>query len=238
MVDYRRLWRVLERFASTLVGHQDLDAILAQFGEDVSGVLGVSGAGIMLEDEAGRLRFRSASDTVLKELERLQIELDEGPCLLAYRIGEQVLAADLGRDHRFPEFGPRAIRVGMASVYSFPMRLGDSTVGAINLYNTETVQLDDEQLAVGETLANVATIYLLHAWEVDDLKGVNEQLTHALETRVVVEQAKGFLAAQTDWSPEHAKEIMRVHARSRQLRLHDVARKVLEGELTADDLAP
>ena len=238
MVDYRRLWRVLERFASTLVGHQDLDTILSQFGGDISEVLGVSGAGIMLEDEAGRLRFRSASDTVLKELERLQIELDEGPCLLAYRIGEPVLAADLTSDHRFPEFGPRAVRVGMASVYSFPMKLGEATVGAINLYNTESISLDDDQLAVGETLADVATIYLLHAWEVDDLKGVNQQLTYALETRVVVEQAKGFLSALTDWSPEHAKEIMRVHARTRQIRLHDVARDVLDRKLTADDLAP
>lgn len=237
-MNYEQLWRVLERFASTLVGQRDLESVFEDLGAEMRAALGVSGAGVMLEEEQGVLRFRSASDPVLKELERLQIELDEGPCLLAFRTGEPVIAADLSQDRRFPAFGPKAIDAGMASVYSFPMRFDDEIVGAVNLYDRDPRPLTQEQIEVGETLADVATSYLLHAAEVDQLRGTTRQLQHALQSRVVVEQAKGFVAALAGVDVDEAKEWLRSYARRNQTRLNEIARRVMAREIPLDDLRP
>lgn len=235
-VDHRGFWRVLERFAGTLVDRYELDDVLEQLGVDIAEVLDVAGAGVMLADDSGSLRFCSTNNDVLRKLEDLQIDLDEGPCLLAYRSGEIVLADDLRDDPRFPSFGPRAIDAGMAAVYSFPMRLDQQVIGALNLYAEAARTFTHDQVEVGGVFADVATMYLLNARDIAQRDLLTRQLQHALDSRVLIEQAKGYVAALAGIEPADAFELIRRYARGHQVRVRVVARALLHGDVKLSDL--
>lgn len=235
-VDHKAFWKVLDRFAGTLVDIYKLDDVLEQLGGDIARVLGVAGAGVMLGDDKGTLRFVSTSDEVLHKLEALQIDLDEGPCLLAYRSGETVIAERLHDDPRFPHFGPRAVDAGMASVYSFPMRLEQQVVGALNLYSGQTASFTQDQIEVGGTFAAVATSYLLSARDLEQKDLLTAQLQQALNSRVLIEQAKGFLVASMGVALPDAFELMRGYARRHQITVRTIARGLLHGDMEPQKL--
>lgn len=236
MVDQRRVSEVLRRFAGTLVQEYDLDEVLGQLGSDVAEILGAAGAGAMVADDGGDLHFVATSDERLDRLEQLQIDLGEGPCLLAYQTGQPVVAADLRVDGRFPRFGPLALEVGMRAVHSFPMALDGTTVGALNLYTEEVSDLGPEEQRAGQSFADVATIYLLHARDRAEHEKLTAGLQKALDSRVVVEQAKGYLARHLDVSVEEAFELLRGYARPRSIKVAIVARGIMAGDLEADEL--
>ena len=235
-MDHDRLMRVLEGLPEALVRRVQLDEVLAELGEDIAVTLGMTGAGVMLEDDEGQLRFIGASDPTLQELERLQVAHDEGPCLLAYRTGDEVVAADLREDDRFPRFARDAFEAGMVSVVSLPLVHEDEVIGALNLYHTEPVEVSDAALRVGRTLAQVATAYLLHARDASHFRDENQHLVRALQVRVVVEQAKGWLRATLDLDEEGAWSLLRGHARDPQRPVRDVAEELLDGRLAAEEL--
>lgn len=236
MIDHVRLTSILRRFAGTLVGEYDLDEVMERLGEEVASLLGVVGAGAMLADDENALHFVGTSDDVLAKLEQLQIELDEGPCLLAYRTCAPVVAADLSTDERFPQFGPRAIAAGMRAVHSFPMQVAGTAVGALNLYTDEPSDLSEEAIGLGRTFADIATIYVIHDRDLSERERMTAGLQKALDSRVVIEQAKGFLAATCQIEPGPAFELIRHHARANHLKARDVARAVLDGDLSPEDL--
>jgi GAF domain-containing protein len=235
-VDHRAFWKVLERLAGTLVHRYELHDVLEALGAQIDEVLGVAGTGVMLEDEQGNLRFVSTSDRVLAELERLQIELDEGPCLFAFRSGAVVVAEDLRTDHRFPRFGPQAEAAGMAAVYSFPMAVDDTVFGALNLYSAQPGSLTGQQIEVGSTLADIATCYLMNARDMERSKRLANELQHALHSRVVIEQAKGYIAATLKVDPEDAFELIRAYSRRHQIKARVVARALVYGDLNPAEL--
>lgn len=235
-IDTTQMAEVLARFALTLVGQYSLDEVMSQLGADVGRILGAAGAGVMLGDDQGRLHFVTTSDGVLDSLEALQVELDEGPCLLAFRTGELVIAADLSGDDRFPTFGPRAIACGMRAVHSFPMSLDGTTVGALNLYSNEPGGLGEGQAEAGRTFANVATAFLLHARDLQQREVFTEDLQRALSSRVVVEQAKGYVAAVRAITPTAAFELIRRYARDHRIKVQVVARGIVERDIGVDEL--
>lgn len=235
-IDPVQMADVLARFALTLVGQYSLDEVMGQLGADVGRILGAAGAGVMLGDDHGQLHFVTTSDGVLDTLEALQVELDEGPCLLAFRTGTPVIAADLATDPRFPAFGPRAVSCGMRAVHSFPMSLDGTTVGALNLYLDEPGGLEDGQADAGRTFANVATAFLLHARDLQQREVFTEDLQRALSSRVVVEQAKGYVAASRAVTPTAAFELIRRYARDHRVKVQVVARSVVEGDIAVDEL--
>lgn len=235
-MDDLRVSAVLRRFAGTLVGEYDLDEVLSALGGDVAEVLGCAGAGAMLGDADGNLHFVSTSDPVLERLEKLQIAWGEGPCLTAYHTGEVVIAPDLADDPRFPAFGPQAVEEGMRAVYSFPMHLQGTTIGALNLYTDETGELSDDGIGLGQTFADVATIYVVHARDLADHDELTAGLQKALDTRIVVEQAKGYLMARNRIEAKAAFELLRRYARSHSVKVHAVAADVVAGRLLPEQL--
>jgi GAF domain-containing protein len=236
-IDHAGLHDLFARFARTLTEGYDLETVILQLGEDICAILDVSGAGIMVEDDDGKLRFMSTSDATLRTLEQLQIELDEGPCLQAYRTGEQVVAADLKEDPRFAHFGPLAVAAGMRAVYSFPLTIqGDTPIGAFNLYRSSPGPLTVEQMAIGRVFAEVASAFIVHAREDDHRTLLNRQLQAALDSRIVIEQAKGYVRGVQGVSVSTAFEVLRRYARNNSVRLALVAAQVLEGELPVDKL--
>lgn len=236
MIDHQRLWRTLRRFATTLSRAEDLATAVEDLGTEMIAILGVAGAGLMLEDADGHLRFVSASDPLLDALERLQIELGEGPCLLAYRTADDVIAADIAADDRFPAFGPRAAEAGLAAVYSFPVFVDDVVVGALNLYDDDAAALDTDQVEAAHALSGIAATYVLHLAEVDAQRTLNDQLSHALHSRIVIEQAKGYVAARLGIGIEEARERLRKHARDNQRKLREVAEDVVAGRTDLEAL--
>lgn len=219
------------RFTQELVSSYEVTKTLANLCSDVVEVLPVRGAGVMLEDDHEVLRFVVASDQMVREIEALQIELDEGPCLRAYRTGEQVIAADLDGDERFPRFGPAAMERGLRAVFSFPMRLRDEHVGALNLYSDTPSEFHTDDVTAGQVLADIATTYIINARQSEQNARLNQQLQHALDSRIVIEQAKGKLSEQRRIEIDAAFELLRRHARSHGTRLHTVAEQVVAGSL-------
>jgi GAF domain-containing protein len=225
---------LLKTFARTLVTDYPIEQLLDRLCTDIAEILEVDGAGVMLEDEGGALRFVAASDATVRHIEALQIELDEGPCRHAYDTGEVTQIADLEHDKRFPHFSPRAVAVGMASVQSYPLKTDDQCVGALNVYSAQPAAFDDEDAETGMLLADIATTYIINSRTLRESYKVAGQLQRALDSRVVIEQAKGKLSEQLAVSVKDAFEIMRTHARNNGRKLHDIAAEVVEGTLKLD----
>jgi diguanylate cyclase (GGDEF)-like protein len=163
MVHEAKLSVVLGEFARTMLTDFPIQAILDHLVERIVGVLPIDAAGVTLISPGIAPHYVAASDASALRWERLQTELGEGPCTLAYESGEEVLAPDLRLDQRFPNFGPLALDAGMAAVFTFPMRHGKGRLGALDLYRRTVGGLDEDDLAAGQTLADVAAAYVLNA---------------------------------------------------------------------------
>lgn len=162
-MDEQRLTTVLVEFARTLTGDFSIQKILDHLADRVVEVIPVSGAGVLLMDSDTEHHFVAASDDVILGVETLQMELQEGPCLQAYRTGQHVAIRDLARDTTFARFSPAAAQAGLGAVYSFPLRLDDRQLGALELYAKEPVELSEADLVGAQILADVTAAYLFNA---------------------------------------------------------------------------
>ena len=227
MYDQTLFLQTLSRFARVLPAHYDVETALAELTESVTGVLGLCGSGVtMLED--GRLRFVTAVSEASGELERIQEEQQSGPCQDAYDTGEVVRVTDVRVETvKWPESAAAAKRLGVAGVAGIPMRLAGQIIGALNLYSAEPREWSEEDLAVAAVLADVATSYVINASKIRQQQQLSEQLQHALESRVVIEQAKGITAQQNAVSVDQAYHLMRGHARSNNASIRAVAEAII-----------
>ena len=162
-MDEQRLTTVLVEFARTLTGDFSIQKILDHLVDRVVEVIPVSGAGVLLMDSDTEHHFVAASDDVILGVETLQMELQEGPCLQAYRTGRHVAIRDLAQDTTFARFSPAAAQAGLGAVYSFPLRLDDRQLGALELYAKEPVELSAADLVGAQILADVTAAYLFNA---------------------------------------------------------------------------
>ena len=200
-------------------------------------LLDVSAAGLMLADPRGELRVVAASSQAARLLELFQLQNDQGPCLDCFRTGRPVAAADLAAAARWPRFAPAARQAGFAAVQALPMRLREQVIGALNLFRASPGALAPAGIRVGQALADVATISLLHERGMRHSDVLNEQLQTALNSRVVIEQAKGKLAERLGVDMDQAFALLRDHARASNRRLSDLARAFIDGteSLTGPD---
>src|SRR5450759_3493816 len=193
-------------------------------------LLDVSAAGLLLADPRGELRVVAASSEAARLLELFQIQNDQGPCLDCFRSGRPVAAADLAAAaRRWPRFAPAARRAGFDAVQALPMRLREQVIGALNLFRAGPGAFSAADVRVGQALADVATISLLHERSMRHSDALNEQLQAALNSRVIIEQAKGKLAERLSLDMDQAFSLLRDFARARNLRLSDLARAFIDG---------
>ncbi|HET7407779.1 MAG TPA: GAF domain-containing SpoIIE family protein phosphatase [Mycobacteriales bacterium] len=171
-MDEQRLASVLVEFARTLTGDFSIQTILDHLVDHVVEVIPVDGAGVLLMDSDTEHHFVAASDDVILGVEGLQMELQQGPCLDAYRSGEHVAVRDLATDTTFDRFSPAAAQAGMGAVYSFPLRLDDRQLGALELYAKNPVDLSDADLAGAQILADVTAAYLFNASAREDARAL------------------------------------------------------------------
>ena len=232
-----RLARAFVEFSDTLVRDYDVVEFLSRLCRRSVEVLEVTAAGALLTDRASRLQVVAASTETVTVLETLQIQCQEGPCVDAYRNGRLVAVPDLRRvGRRWPVFTPRALGAGISGVCAFPMRLRADRIGALNVFQATPKAFDQAAVLAlaGQALADVATIAILQARAVEDAARLAGQLEHALESRVVVEQAKGILAERLGIDPEVAFTRLRRHARQHGVPLAELARRVVDGSFTLD----
>src|ERR1700683_3204181 len=193
-------------------------------------LLDVSAAGLLLANPRGELRVVAASSEAARLLELFQLQSDEGPCLDCFRSGQPVTAADLTTQaDRWPRFAAAARDAGFTAVQALPMRLREQVIGALNVFRAAPGSFDPAAVRVGQALADVATISLLHERSMHRSDTLNEQLQSALNSRVVIEQAKGKLAERLGIDVSQAFAILRAQARNHTQRLSDLARAFVDG---------
>lgn len=195
-------------------------------------LLDVDSAGLLLADEHGQLRTVASSHPRIELLELFQLQVDEGPCVECFRTGAAVSTLDLDDDRgRWPAFSPRARAEGVSSVHAVPMKLRSEVIGGLNLFRFRPGPLPESELAIAQAFATAATIGILHTRAQQSRDLLAEQLQNALNNRVLVEQAKGYLAQLHQESLADAFTRLRTYARNHGTRLATVARDVLGGDL-------
>jgi GAF domain-containing protein len=232
----RVLTEAFVKLADTLVTDYDVIDLLHRLCDDSVALLPVDAAGLLLSDQRGTLRVVSSSTEQVHLVELFQLQADEGPCLDCFRTSRQTVAADLDDEPRWPRFVARARQAGYRSVHALPLRLRSETIGALNLFGSTPGALSTHTLRVGQALADVATIGILHERALRRQEVLAEQLQGALNSRVIIEQAKGMLAERGRIDLPQAFALLRSHARARQQRLSDLARDVVNGATVLDTL--
>jgi GAF domain-containing protein len=231
------LARTFVQLADTLVDEFDVVELLTVLADRCVEVLDVSAAGLMLVATEGELRIVASSSEAMRLVELFELQSQEGPCLDCFRTRRPVLNQHLDRvDDRWPLFAPVALEAGFQSVHALPMRLRGEVIGALNLFRSDRGDIPEDDVATGQALADVATIAILQHRAVLESQLVNAQLSYALKSRTVIEQAKGVLAERAGLEIEAAFELMRNHARNHNLKLADVAEGVVDGTLSAESL--
>ena len=225
--------------ADTLVADFDVIDFLHVLTDRSVQLLDVSAAGLLLADPRGELRVVAASSEAARLLELFQIQSDQGPCLDCFRTGQPIDAEDLAASaQRWPRFAPAAQQAGFAAVQALPMRLRDQVIGALNLFRASPGAFPPADKRVGQALADVATISLLHERSMRHSDTLNEQLQTALNSRVIIEQAKGKLAERLGLDMDQAFTLLRDFARNRNRRLSDLAQAFIDGSETLTSLTP
>jgi GAF domain-containing protein len=231
------LAQVFVEIADTLVDEFDLVEFLQMVTTHTSNLFDAQAVGLLLSDSEGHLQLMAASDEQAHMLELFQVQSLEGPCQDCFRTGEAVVNADLEKaDARWHRFAPRAVAAGFRSVHAFPLRLRREVLGALNLFGSHTGHLHPEDVRVVQSLADVATIGLLQERAIHRGEVLTEQLQGALNSRVVIEQAKGALAQIYSTSTDEAFTILRAYCRRNHLRLSEVARAVVSDPSTYPEL--
>jgi len=201
--------------------------------------LDVTAAGVMLAAPGGDLQVLASSSAALRAVELFELQAEEGPCVECYRTGEPVIAADLtALDRRWPRFARRAVEAGYRSADSLPMRLRGHTIGALNLFRTALGGLAAPDLTAAQALADVATIAIIQHRTAIDAHILNDQLSEALNSRVIIEQAKGKVSQASGLDVDQAFDRLRHHARNHNLRLTDLCRNIADGALNPTALDP
>ncbi|TDW29314.1 GAF and ANTAR domain-containing protein [Cryobacterium psychrophilum] len=231
MTTVSRAWQVSSAFVKltdTLVGEYDVLDVLHTLVEVSVDLLDAESAGLLLVDPNGELQVLASTSEESQLVEILQSQAGVGPCIDAFRTGTVVTISDIATEgSQYPEFQAAALSQGFHSVHAIPMRVRPNTIGALNLFRKNTGRLTEEDAAIGQALADVATISILQERTVRENTVVNEQLQRALNSRILIEQAKGVIAQRSQVNMNEAFNRLRAYARSHNELMHESAEKVI-----------
>jgi len=206
----------------------DVDTVLKDLMVRLRDILGLDGSGVALARD-DRLEFTTAFPDRLAELEMAQIDHQSGPCMDAFRTGSVVAIQDLATQRgRWPDYCAVAERLGLGSVAGIPMRLSGTAVGAVNLYSAGKRTWPQEDIDAAVVMADMATNYLVNASKLRQQEQLNEQLQRALDSKAVIEQAKGIVANEHSTTVDQALKRIRTHARNHHVTVRSVAEAVVE----------
>lgn len=223
--------------ADTLVDDYDVIDLLDRLAAHCVSLLDAEAAGILLGDSRRELRAVAASSEDARTMELLQLQSDQGPCMDCFSTGMPVLIPDIAGSTEAARRWPRFVEAaqadgGFRSVHALPLRLRHRAIGALNLFHRRPGPLPEADLRLGQALADVATIGILSERTIRQRETVQEQLQTALNSRVTIEQAKGVLAHALQLGMDEAFDRLRRYCRRQNLRLSEVAGRIVTGELS------
>ncbi|XAS68772.1 GAF and ANTAR domain-containing protein [Micrococcaceae bacterium Sec5.7] len=224
----RRVSAAFVKIADTLVADYDVFDMLHILVDESVGILDAAAAGLLLADPTGDLQVVASTSEESQLVEVLQLEAGAGPCVDCFRTGSVVSVDNISRDaSKWPKFQAAALSQGFSSVHAVPMRLRSRTIGALNLFGREAGPLSAEDAAIAQAFAHMATISLLQERALRQSSLVNEQLQRALNSRIVIEQAKGVISHTANVDMNGAFALLRDHARAHGRTLYETAEKVV-----------
>jgi ANTAR domain/GAF domain len=228
----RELTQAFVELADTLVTGYDVADLLYGLVEHCVSLLDAAAAAIMLADQRGGLQVMAASTERTRLLELFQLQNDEGPYLDCFRTGHPVAVPDLAVvADRWPGFAAAAGQEGYAAVHALPFRLRDQIIGALNLFRSQPGDLLIDDLQVAQALADVATIGILHERAIHRHETLVGQLQGALNSRIIIEQAKGVLAERGGLNMDQAFHRLRGYSRNTNTGLARAARELVDSHL-------
>jgi transcriptional regulator with GAF, ATPase, and Fis domain len=236
-MDHARLVDTFVELADTMIDDFDVIDFLHLLTDRCVELLEVEAAGLLLADHAGELQVIASSDERARVLSACQLDTGEGPCVDAFQTGDAVTHVDLKMAVvRWPQFAVASAQAGIAAVHALPMRLRTRTIGALDLFRAAPGEWDVTTLRTAAAFVDVATIGLLQERTIRDRTTLTEQLQTALQSRVVIEQAKGLVAERLGIDMVTAFTALRDWARRNNVKLSDVAGSIIQGTLRAHDL--
>jgi GAF domain-containing protein len=234
-----QLVRTLVELADNLVDDLDVIDVLTVLSDRCVEVLDVDSAGVMLAGPGGELQVVASSSDAMRSLELFELQANEGPCVDCFISGAPIVNLELSEvDGRWPRFARRAIILGFHSVHALPMHLRGTTVGALNLFRTTPGTLNGDDVVAAQALADVATIAIIQHQSSMSAADLHAQLREALNSRIIIEQAKGRVSEASGLDMDRSFDRIRNHARNHNLRLTDLARTIAEGTTEIVGLDP
>lgn len=222
---------------SMLVSDYDFLDLAYQLTQSTVSLLDAQAAGAMLEDRTGRLQVVAASDEDTRILELFELQREQGPCYECWRTGTIVTETDIAAGGRWPDFLHEASSLGFTSAVAVPLRLRGRVMGALNVFWRTPTHPAAWDLAAAQALADVAVVGLVQQQLTADSHVLAEQLEHALQSRVIIEQAKGVIAVKGDMTVTDAFTEMRTYAERTHQSLVTVARAVVDRSLEWRDFS-
>ncbi len=218
--------------ADTLIDDYDVIELLTGLTDRCVQLLGVSAAGVMLASPEGDLRLVASSSEAMRVLEVFELQAQEGPCLDAFRTGERVEHENLRPDSgRWPRFATAAAEAGFRAAFALPLRLRNMTIGAMNLFHADPTPMAESDVIVARAFADLAAISVVQHRAAAEAQRINEQLSRALSSRILIEQAKGVISARAGVDLADAFTRLRNFARDNNFRLSEVAQAAIDGTL-------
>lgn len=227
--DEELLTTVLSEFAQTLTGRFEVSEVLYRLAEHVITILDVRGAGVSVVDEHGQLRPVTGINELTLTLESVEEQFQEGPCVDAFKQGDVIAVEEIERDlDRWPKWASEAMRHSVHAVLGIPLRVRDESIGAMNIYNSEPRKWREMDIRVARVLTDMAASYVANASELEESRRTTEQLREALESRIIIEQAKGVISVDQRCSVDDAFTLLRDHSRRHNVSLRAVAEAVVQ----------
>ncbi|SFN35442.1 ANTAR domain-containing protein [Mycetocola miduiensis] len=235
MTELTREGQLVDAFATladTLVDDYDAVDLLQTLVDNCRDLLDVTAAGILLTDPDGNIEVVASTSEASRLVEVMQLSAQAGPCIDCITTGQAVSVPDISKSpHKWNRFRDSAAQQGFASVYALPMRLRETTIGALNLLRSDFGELNERDVRAAQALADVATIGILHARSLQESDAVRDQLQRALTSRIVIEQAKGVLSQTHSVTTDEAFNLMRRYSRNHGMLLSTVAEQVVSRSL-------
>jgi GAF domain-containing protein len=232
-VDNRETWlaETLVELADTSAAGFDDEAYLATLATRLAELLGRAEIGLIIAAPTGEPLVAAATSDRIRDLLAFELTAGDGPCITCYRSGQRIVHAAIG-DGRWPLFATRARSAGFRSANALPMRRHHDTIGAVAILDVRGGRFSATDIGLAQNLAEAATISLRQQRALQQSARTARQLQQALDSRVLIEQAKGMTAARLGVSLDEAFDLLRGHARRHNRKLADVAADAIHQRLS------
>jgi transcriptional regulator with GAF, ATPase, and Fis domain len=227
----QQLLQVFVKLADTLVADFDIVELLQMLVETCQSTFDVTAAAILLDSGEDGLDLVASTSEESRTVELMVLGSEEGPCLEAFHDGRAITVPNLREGDGWSRFRTVAIENGFSAVHALPMRLRDESIGALTLFESRGDVMGEADVEAAQALADVATIGILQERAIRENQTVRRQLQTALDSRVIIEQAKGVVAYTHEEGMDEAFRRIRAYARDTRRALTEVSRAIVAREI-------